>query len=288
VRGLRASRRRLATVIGAGALLLAAGCGPEVKPLDPSLGAGMLTPEANDTYGLTLADGVVTASAPETNTGGNTRIAFWRVADQPSTDQQTCATWVNAQSRLQQQGAALRVRSANGRTTAITVTDNIFYLARWAFNVHVMDSAAQPVFRQIASFDLGEAFRTAPGAFTVWPYPWRMCARVVGDTLSFIVWPLTVPEPAWNDPRYGGSVRLPAGWGQPGIPGWYVGHLEPGDSVGFTDMTTADVSPEPPPTAPSTTTTSPSRSASGQDPSGVVAPEPTAPPRAPTWIPRAP
>jgi hypothetical protein len=258
-------------------LLAAAACGPEVTPLDPSLGAGILTGEAQDHYGLTVADGVVTASTPETNTGGNTRIAFWRVADPASTDQQTCATWNHARGDLYQPGAAMRVRKANGRTTAITVTNNIWYGARWAFNVHVMDSGAQQPFRQIASFDLSEAFRTAPGAYTVWPLPWRMCARAVGDTVSFIVWPLRDPEPAWDDPRYGGSVTLPAGWGQPGIPGWYVGHLEPGDSMDFTDLATADVGQPPP-----TTTTQPQAQAD------VVAPEPTTPPREPTWIPRAP
>jgi hypothetical protein len=268
VRGLRVGRRRLAAALGTAMVLLAAACGPEVSPLDPSLGAAILTPDAKDHYGLTLADGVVTASAPETNTGGNTRTAFWRRADAASADHQTCATWVNAQSELQQQGAALRVRSANGRTTAITITDNIFYFARWNFNVHVMDSGAEQPFRRIAYFDLSDAFRTAPGAFTVWPYPWRMCARVVGDTVSFIVWPLRDPEPAWDDPKYGGSVTLPAGWDQPGLPGWYVGHLEPGDSVGFTALDTAEVGQ--------------------QRRAGVVAPEPTTPPRQPTWVPQAP
>jgi hypothetical protein len=269
VRGLRVGRRRLATALGAGVLLaVTAACGPEVSPLDPSLGAAFLTSEAQDKYGLTLADGVVTASAPATNTGGNTRIAFWQAADAASLDQQTCATWVNAQSELQQQGAALRVRSVNGRTTAITITDNILYFARWNFNVHVMDSGAEQPFRRIAYFDLSDAFRTQPGAFDTWPYPWRMCARVVGDTVSFIVWPLKDPEPAWDDPKYGGSVTLPAGWDQPGNPGWYVGHLEPGDSVGFTDLATADVGQ--------------------QRRAGSVGREPTTPPRDPTWVPQAP
>ena len=271
MRGLRAGRRRLAAALGAGIALVVVACGPEVKPLDPSLGAGILTGEARDHYGLTVADGVVTASAPETNTGGNTRIAFWKVADPPSTDQQTCGTWTEAHGELYQPGAALRVRTANGRTTAITVTNNILYLARWNFNVHVMDSGAEEPFHRIAYFDLSDAFRTAPGAFTVWPYPWRMCARVVGDTLSLIVWPLTDPEPAWDDPRYGGSVTLPAGWDQPGNAGWYIGHLEPSDSFAFTGLETADVGQP-----------------AGARRAGVVAPEPTTPPRRPTWVPEAP
>jgi hypothetical protein len=267
VRGLRVGRRRRATALGAGALLaLAVACGPEVKPLDPSLGAAILTGEAKDHYGVTVADGVVTAAAPESNTGGNTRIAFWRKADPASADHQTCATWTAARGEgdLYQPGAALRVRSVDGRTTAITITNNIFYLARWNFNVHVMDSAAEQPFHRIAYFDLGDAFRTGPGHFSVWPYPWRMCARVVGDTVSFIVWPLTDPEPAWDDPKYGGSVTLPAGWDQAGFPGWYIGHLEPRDSFDFTELETADL---------------------GQQ---RRAAERTTPPRAPTWIPQAP
>ena len=270
MQGLRVGRRRLAA-LGAGVLLaLSVACRPEVSPLDPSLGAAILTPDAKDHYGLTVADGVVTAAAPESNTGGNTRIAFWRSADTASADQETCATWVNAQSELQQQGAALRVRTVNGRTTAITITDNILYFARWNFNVHVMDSGAGQPFFRIAYFDLSDAFRTQPGAFTVWPYPWRMCARVVGDTVSLKVWPLKDPEPAWDDPKYGGSVTLPAGWDQAGLPGWYVGHLEPGDSVGFTDLSTADLGQ------------------AQRRQAGVVAPVPTTPPRDPTWIPEAP
>jgi hypothetical protein len=284
MRAFRVTRRRVVSALGAGVILLAAAaCEPAVEPLDPSLRAGILTPEHADHYGLTLANGTVTAAAPTSNQGSNTRVAFWQAADQRSVDHQSCSTWVDAHSDLQQQGAALRIRTAaaTGRTKAITVTNNIFYQARWVFNVHVMDSAMNPRFRQIASFDLSQVFRPGgPSTFNVPPYPWRMCARVVGDTLSFIVWPLTHAEPSWNDPRYGGSVVLPAGWGLEGTPGWYIGHLAPGDSVGFTERTTANVSPQP-------ATASPS-SPSSRTQSEVVAPEPSTPPRQPTWIPRAP
>lgn len=273
---MNAVRRRLAAAVGVCVAVLAA-CGPSVSPMDPTLGAGILTPEGVDTYALTVSNGLVTATAAETNTGQNTRVAFWQLADQPSIDQETCATWVNARGVLQQPGAALRVRSTNGRTTAITVTNNIFYGARWAFNVHVMDSGASPQFRQIGSFDLSEVFRPGgPTTLDLPPYPWRMCTRVVGDTVSFVVWPTTThAEPSWDDPRYGGSVTLPAGWGQAGQPGWYVGHLEARDSAGYTEMSTAVISPEPPPSAARTS-------------SDVVEPEATTPPREPTWIPSAP
>jgi hypothetical protein len=276
-------RRWLAPVLGAAAVfvLAAAACEPAVEPIAPTLQAGILTSEGGDRYGLTVADGVVTASAPTSNQGGNTRVAFWQAADEWSVDQETCSTWVDARSTLQQQGATLRVRSGNGRTTAITVTNNIYFLGRWIFNVHVMDSAAAQPFHQIGSFDLSEVFRPGgPDTYTVPPYPWRMCARAVGDTVSFIVWPLTHEEPSWDDPRYGGSVTLPAAWGRAGYPGWYVGHLEPGDSVGFRDLTTAAISPQ---------AITPNRAQTeAQSEADAVAPEPTTPPREPTWIPRAP
>ena len=313
---MNVTRRRWAAALGLVMAVLAA-CGPSVSPLDPTLGAGILTPEVVDSYGLAVSNELVTATAATNNVGVNTRIAFWQLADQASTDHQSCATWVNARGDLQQPGAALRVRQVNGRTSAITVTNNIFFGARWAFNVHVMDSGASPQFHQIASFDLSSVFRPNPANLDMPPYPWRMCARVVGSTVSFVVWPTTHAEPAWNDPRYGGSVTLPAGWGHAGMPGWYIGHLAAGDSAGFTDMSTALVTPEPPPTT--TTTTAPTTSTTTEppptttttleeptttepppaggapapsdpsDPSdGTVAPEPTTPPRAPTWVPVAP
>lgn len=285
VRALRAARRRWVPALGIVAVVVMTACAPGVAPTPAlvarveaadGLGAGILTPDGGDRYQLSLVDGVVRAAAPETNAGGNTRVGFWQSSSAWTADQQSCATWVDSESDLQQQGAALRVRTVGGRTTAITVTNNIYFYARWAFNVHVMDSTARERFRQIASFDLSEVFR--PGGSTTYdvpPYPWRMCARVVGDTLSFIVWPLSHPEPSWDDPRYGGSVRVPAGWEAAGTPGWYVGHLEPGASVGFSELATAVVAPGPTPYRP-------------RGDAGVVAPQPTTPPADPTWIARAP
>jgi hypothetical protein len=98
-----------------------------------------------------------------------------------------------------------------------------------------------------------------------------MCARAVGSVVSFIVWPLADPQPAWGDPRYGGSVELPAGWDLEGRPGWYIGHLEPGDKAGFEDLTTAAVS---------------SSAASSSQSAGTRVAGP--PPRAATWVAEAP
>lgn len=271
------TRRGLAAATSACVAMAAASGpgGPAVAPLAPAFEAGMLTWENADHYGVTVEDGVVTAAAPDTNEGSNTRVALWLAAEEASLDHETCSTWVDARSDLQQQGATLRVRSVGGRTTAVTVTNNVYFHARWVFNVHVMDSAdEEEPFRRIASFDLSEVFRPGgPDSYEVPPYPWRMCARVVGDTVSFVVWPLWHVTPSWDDPLYGGSVTLPTGWDRAGNPGWYVGHLEPGGSVGFADLSTAVITPRP--------------WLAAQRPD-VTAPEPTTPPRRPTWVPVVP
>lgn len=117
---------------------------------------------------------------------------------------------------------------------------------------------------KVGGFLLEEVFRPdGPGTTRLPPHPWRMCARAVGSTLSFIVWPTTHAEPAWDDARYGGSVTLPTGWSAAGKPGWYAGHLLPGESMVYDDLTTRAMT-------------------------GTAAAEATVAPRAPTRILEAP
>lgn len=236
------SRRPVLRVTGVAAVVLVvAACGP-VFPLDPELDARIITRDGEDRYGIQIADGVTTATAAEANTGGNGRYMFWRKADPDGADQETCATWVDNTTHTQQQGAALRARAVGeDDVKAITITKNVAYGYFWVFYVHVMDSSLEQPYTLIGQFSLDDVFFRPGQPFNVEPYPWRLCARVVGEVVSFKVWPLTHPEPAWNDPAYGGSATLPAGWNHPGRPGWYVGHLLPGETVGFTDMTTAEV-----------------------------------------------
>jgi hypothetical protein len=271
---LRDRRWRAVACSVAAAVAVAAACQPVVTPLDPSLGAAIVTSDGTDTYGLTLSDGVVTATAARANEGENTRVVFWRAANQDIADQESCATWVDTPTDRQQPGAALRVRTVRGRTKAITVTNNIYFGARWGFNVHVMDSGASEPFHKIGGFELTEIFRPGgPGTFDVPPFPWRMCARAVGDTVSFIVWPTSQPKPAWNDARYGGSVTLPAGWDQPGKPGWYIGHLKAGQRSSFADLTVTGL---------------PSSGPAARDTAATDLSAPAPPPRPPTWIAESP
>jgi len=242
---------------------------------DPSLAIGAFTIDGADRYELTTRNGVVTASAPATNTGTNTRTGFWPAGGEPTADQLSCATWTEAPPGLKQQGAVLRARTSQGRTTAITVTQNISYGVWWGFHIHVMDSGSAQPFHEIATFDLREVFAPGyPDVLVAPPYPWRMCARVVGDVVSFVVWPTTDPQPAWDDARYGGSVRLPAGWAAPGHVGWYVGHLEPGKWAGFAERSLMGLRPHRSP-------------ASQQDVLDELS-KPAVPPVEPTWIAEAP
>lgn len=295
-------RRVAAVVLGMAAATAAAACEPSATAssppifaaVDPELGAAFLTWEGRDTYSFATATdeaGVetVTARAAAGNRGINTRAAFWRMADPSRRDQQTCATWDGSSGGVHQPGAALRISYSGGRTRAITVTENIMMGGGWVFNIHVMDSAASPAFRQIGHFDLSGVFRTSAG--TLRPFPWRMCARAVAGTVSLKVWPLTHAEPAWNDPAYGGSVRLPDAWVRSsGRAGWYVGHLEAGESFTFSDLTVSSVAatatgstpvPGSDRQVPTTTTTAPSDTT-------TVPVEPTTPAQEPTNIASAP
>ena len=229
-----------------------------IYPISSTLSANVLTSEASDTYSVVSSGSSVTSSAPSSNGGSSTRILFTRPADATGTDEQSCATWSSQSADIDQEGAALRVTRNNATVKAITVTKNVWF-APWIFNVHVWDTSTSAVATQIASFDLRSTF-DPNSTFVPLPLPWAMCARVVGSTVSFIVWPTNQPQPAWNDPAYGGSVTLPSGYGAAGSAGWYVGHLRAGDTATYTNLaagplgTTASpsfhVTPVNPPRAP--------------------------------------
>jgi hypothetical protein len=205
-----------------------------VTPAPTGLDAATLTSDHADTYGIDLpGSDRASVHASPSDVGGNTRVVFWRPGDGAGTDMESCATWTSDAGRHDQEGAALRVHEVTGGVKAITVTKNIVFGANWIFNVHVWDTSRSPVATQIGDFDLASVF--FPNQQLV-ALPWTMCARVVGATVSFVVWPASEPRPAWNDPTHGGSVTLPAGYGDPGAVGWYVGHLAADDRAEYADL----------------------------------------------------
>lgn len=191
---------------------------------------GVLTADGDDRYVVATSEDSTIVSAPPSNAGGNLRLALWRDAVAASADHESCATF-RAVDHRQQPGIALRIRSGGGRTRAITVTKNIWADAHWVFNVHVMDSGAAEPLRLIGTADLAATFLLPGGR--VHPYPWRMCARVDAGIVRFVAWPAGGPRPDWSDRSHGGAAVLPAGWGEPGRPGLYVGHLPPGTAVEY-------------------------------------------------------
>lgn len=233
-----------------------------VQPISPTLASGVVTPDRDDTYALFAAGNSVTASAPGSNVSLNTRIAFWHRSGRVTSNEQSCATWAGQSAAVNQEGAVLRVRElANGVRRGILVTKNVWLGANWIFNVHVWSTGWPEVYEQIAHFDLGPVF--APNGQLV-PLPWRLCARVVGNVVSFIAWPADQLRPSWEDATHGGRVVLPEGWSAPGFAGWYIGHLRPGDSAALTNLASGSFAPDenasrssgpatPPPRAPAVT-----------------------------------
>ncbi|HTE22701.1 MAG TPA: hypothetical protein VK674_06710 [Candidatus Limnocylindria bacterium] len=218
-----------------------------------TLVSAAVTQDAGDqTYAIQERPNNVKVTAPLTNTGGNTREFFWPASGPDVTDSESCAVWSKQYAApgvttdsITQQGAALRIVQTPTSTRGITVTKNIFFGATWFFNVHVWDSASNEPFTQLAGFDMsevmGKMWWDEQGSLqsNLKPLPWHLCARTVGNTLKFKVWPDDVtPQPSWNDSRYVREVQIPAAWDVPGKAGWYIGHLNPGHSAEFQGLQT--------------------------------------------------
>lgn len=194
----------------------------------------VLTPDGGDRYRYGSSSDAIEVAALDGNQGSNLRSIFWPGTSPVVADGQSCATWTSQTGLLVQQGAALRIRRTSGRVRALTVTKNVLFGVTSNVNLHTWDSARAEPFAKFAG-------ATVPGLREdgrTLPLPWRFCARVVGRTLSFKVWPTSRSEPAWGDPRWGGSATVPAGWEAPGTTGWYVGHLGAGERARYDQLRT--------------------------------------------------
>ena len=147
-----------------------------VQPISPALASGVVTPDRDDTYALFAGGNTVTATAPSSNVGVNTRVAFWRRGSRLIANEQSCATWSSQSASVNQQGAVLRVRDlANGVRHGILVTKNVWLGANWVFNVHVWSTGWPQVYNHIAQFDL-RSRRSHPAARSS-RSAWSLCAR---------------------------------------------------------------------------------------------------------------
>lgn len=200
-------------------------------------GTAVLTPDSTDAYTYEGAVGTINVGALSGNTAADLRTVFWPVSGLSGVphDEQSCATFANETTWSAQEGVALRVRrAASGGVSGFTVTKNVWFGATWIFNVHWWDGT--PTLHPAGSFNLGSVFRLPDGRPR--PFPWTLCARVVGAQLTMKAWPSDSPEPAWGDERYGGTRSLSGYPDAPGVAGWYVAHLPRRASAQFTDLRT--------------------------------------------------
>ena len=156
----------------------------------------------------------------------------------PSRDQSVCATWTDQTRDLDQEGLAVRFRAGPGdRRRAVTLTKNTYANYNWVFNLLTWDSdrPGQP-WRKFGQFDLSPVVSSH---LRLLPFPWRVCLRAQGRRVDFKIWlPDREPEPAWSDPVHTRSATVPQRFTRAGVPGWYVGHLRPGDHVTYADLRT--------------------------------------------------
>jgi hypothetical protein len=188
----------------------------------------------------TPATGVVTvrARAPMVQPlGWNRREILVAPGAVASRDQVVCATWTHQTRDLDQEGLAVRSRvHSGGHRQAITLTKNTYANFVWVFNLLTWDSGRSgDPWRVIGQFDLSAV--VSPHGRLV-RFPWRVCMRADGRRIAFKVWlPGREPEPAWSDPVHARSTAVPSHFDRSGLPGWYVGHLQPGDTVTYADVT---------------------------------------------------
>lgn len=214
--------------------------------------SAVLTTDGVDNYMFSTSPDHMTVAALGTNTRADLRTVFYPTDVPTQTNAQSCATWTDGTWAETQQGAALRISTDwAGNTRAITVTKNVFGGFVWVFNIHLWISGPTRTQDLIAQFNLKDGVIAPNGALK--PFPWRMCARAIGPTIDFKVWPTTEPEPVWGNPAYGGSATVPDAWVYAGHTGWYAAHLSAGNQANFTDLASWKYVPAtdaPPTTAP--------------------------------------
>ena len=168
--------------------------------------------------------------------GWNRREILVLPGARPSRDQTVCATWTDQSRNLDQQGLAVRFRAGPGdRRRAVTLTKNTFGNFVWVFNLLTWDTHRSGTpWREFGQFDLSPVVSSD---LRLLPFPWRVCLRADGRRVDFKIWlPDREPEPPWTDPVHTRSATVPRPFDRPGLPGWYVGHLRPGDHVTYDDL----------------------------------------------------
>ena len=218
--------------------LCACSSGPVVDTASAQSGASTcisrVTPDCGEYAYSSPRAGTVVVTAPPSSAPNN-REFFWSPAGPSRPDLTVCATFENG-TGFDQQGIVLRLQpTGNGRVSGITVTRNVWLSAFDVFNYHLWDTRTDPrnPFTQFGS----TIVRTLPIAPAV--YPLHMCARTVtsSNTVQFVVWSDGQTKPPWGSASQGGRATIPPGAPAGGRGGWFAGHLRPGTSMTFSDLT---------------------------------------------------
>ncbi len=232
---------RLTAVILAAVFALAAGgCGTRsvsggggALPTGSSTCTGRVTPDCTGYSYANPAPGAVVVTAPRSS-GGNNREFFWDKSGRVDADATVCATFATGRG-IDQQGIVLRLHDApDAGITGITVTRNIWVGVFDVFNFHVWNTEKGPgsPFTQFGSTTISE-LPVTPAV-----YPLNMCARAVTttDEVQFVVWTKGQSRPRWGNQIQGGEARMPAGAPSTGRGGWFAGHLVPGTSMTYRNL----------------------------------------------------
>jgi hypothetical protein len=208
----------------------------------PGIAAQTLTPGPERYVVRTGPAGEVTIRAKPPRAGlppgWNRREILVLPGARPSRDQSVCATWTDESRHLDQEGLAVRFRAGPGdRRRAVTLTKNTFANYVWVFNLLTWDTRRTGrAWRSFGQFDLSAVVSSD---LRLLPFPWRVCLRAQGRRIDVKIWlPDREPEPPWDDPVHTRSATVPQSFTRPGVPGWYVGHLQPGDHITYADLRT--------------------------------------------------
>ena len=191
-------------------------------------------------YEFLPQDAGLKITAPTGIANVNQRQVFWLSNTVATRDQRSCASWDKASNIAVQNGIALRITQSADRkvTRALTVTTNVWGFAHWYLDVHAWNSTDPNALDALAQFDLTEELMVKGSHPSAVQLPWHVCAQAIGNRLTFKIWTGTNPEPPWTDSIFVHSVTIPPGWDHIGLPGGYIGHIDPGQSAQVSDLTT--------------------------------------------------
>ncbi|MGP0029807.1 MAG: hypothetical protein ACLPVF_04800 [Acidimicrobiales bacterium] len=219
------------------------GSGPVGSDLDGASITNQYPDGTATTYVYSGSGTSVSATAPR-GENSDERDAYWFSNSPVARDEQSCSTW-DASPGHTQQGEVLNVtQNANGVVHGIAVVDNVFGGAKWFFNIYsITGDPDNPIGDIKEGYDLSSVVGGESGPYAA--LPWHECARTFEGRVQFVVWTGTNPKPAYGTPRAGGSVAIPPGYGGPGRAGWFVGHIDPGETAEVSDLTTTGLDADP-------------------------------------------